>query len=83
MGNCKLCNKIIDDKYQLCVECNIKAKQSNQSDDLIKILTKINWNLGKTALNMEIIANLLLNDYSKIDKLKETIGKIKDDEKTG
>jgi len=75
MGLCKLCQKQIDDKYQLCVECNIKAKQSNTQDDLVKILNKMNWNIGRICLCLEMICL----DENKLNKTRETIQKIKEE----
>jgi len=72
MGKCKGCNKLIDDKYSLCVECNIKSKQANSQDELIKIFTKMNWNLGRICLCLEMICL----DEKKLVKARETMEKI-------
>ena len=59
MGKCELCEKEIDDKYQLCMACNVKAKQANNQDDtnknlaeIAKQLKHINWNMGLISQHM-------------------------------
>ena len=39
------CGKLIDDKYEMCLDCLKKIKESNASQDIIKELGKINNNL--------------------------------------
>ena len=46
MKNCQNCGKQISDAYTLCIDCNAKIKQSQGSDELVKKLDHINWNLG-------------------------------------
>lgn len=46
MKKCKNCSNQIQDQYEYCISCMTKIKQGNQSEDLIKVLTQINWNLG-------------------------------------
>jgi len=75
MGICKGCGTTIGDQYQVCVACNIKAKQANQSDDLIKILERMNWNLGVIARSLELITE----SDDKVQKIRDTIKKINDE----
>src|SRR3990167_4039142 len=43
---CKTCSNQIDDRYEYCISCVQKVKQGNQNEELLKVLTQINWNLG-------------------------------------
>ena len=45
---CKSCDNLIDERYEYCISCINKIKQGNQNEDIIKVITQINWNLGAT-----------------------------------
>lgn len=66
MKNCEDCGKEIDDKYKVCVDCNEKRKVKGNGDTL-KMLEKINWNLGTIALSLKA--------FITYEMLKEVEGK--------
>lgn len=57
MKKCKGCEKLIDEKYEMCISCLNKTKEANSSSDMNNvllgiqdILLKTNWNHGIESL---------------------------------
>jgi len=76
IGKCQICGKEINDKYSLCVACNIESKKSNQQNVLVDIINKINWNMGSVALtlHLQLLTQLETLKYKeKLTSIQEQI----------
>jgi len=71
MGKCNNCGKEIDDKYKYCLDCMNKYKEDKpeSNDELVDIITKVNWNLGSIQKWMKLS---LLNELEKQKNPTET-----------
>ena len=63
MKECKSCGKEIDDKYEYCIQCIQKVKETNTSQDMIKVLEHLNWNAGATQKWIKL---MLLNNLENL-----------------
>lgn len=77
MKECEGCGKQIDDKYTLCVACNIKNKQANIQGDTIKHLGKIAQQLEYINWNLGLISQFILGKKDIVKKIQEDMEKKK------
>lgn len=79
MKKCSGCEDLIDEKYSQCIKCLNKTRELNSSEEILKKLEWINWNLGSTALLTRL--NLLFNvakemrDVEMIEKIYKDLKK--------
>jgi len=70
---CMGCKNIIDDKYTLCVKCNLKNKEINNSGDLITVLKSIDNNLKHINWNIGSLVMLFKGDNTTFKKIQDDI----------
>jgi len=62
MKKCKLCGTDIDDKYEYCIQCINKVKETNTMQEVVKVLSQCNWNLGTMTKQQRLYYLFLISE---------------------